>query len=162
MRRGKPLKRTPMKRGKALVRRTPLAAKKALSSKSAPKPKRASTGPDRDVVDAVIDRASHSCEVCSAALGPVRGVDHHIHHRRPRAMGGTDRPDTNWPSNLLLLCPGDHEAIESRRAEATEAGWLVPQTADPALIPVLVRYERWVYLTPSGGYSRTPLEKGTP
>lgn len=150
------MRRSPLKRGKPLARRTPLVAKKPLQAKSAPKKKRASTGPARDVVEAVYERAAWACELGGEAVGPVRGVDHHIHHRRPRAMGGTDRPDTNLPSNLLLLCPADHEAIESRRAEATEAGWLVPQTCDPAQIPVLIRYERWVYLAVDGTYSKHP------
>lgn len=152
-----------MRRGGRLNPGKPLTRKTPLKAKSAPKGKRASTGPARDVVDAVLERGAHSCEICSAGLGPVRGVDYQIHHRRPRAMGGTDRPETNWPSNLLLLCPADHEAIESRRAEATEAGWLVPQTSDPAQIPVLIRYERWVYLAPDGTYStHPPRREGDP
>lgn len=139
-----------MRRGKPLQRKTPLQAK------SAPKNRRASTGPGRDAVDAVLERGAHSCEVCGCALGPVRGVDHHIHHRRPRAMGGTDRPDTNWPSNLLLLCPDDHAAIESNRTGALAAGWLVPQSANPALVAVVIYGPRRVYLTVEGTYSLHP------
>lgn len=132
-----------MKRGSPL-RRTPLRSK------------RKATGPAADVVDAVYERAAHSCESCGFGVGPCRGADHHIHHRRPRAMGGTDRPDTNLPSNLLLLCPPCHEGVESRRGEALEAGWLVPQTSDPAEIAVLIHRDRWVYLAAEGGYSLHP------
>ena len=45
------------------------------------------TGPTRDVVEVVYERAGYSCEICTAAVGDRRGVDHHIHHRRPRAAG---------------------------------------------------------------------------
>lgn len=126
------------------LRRTPL------------KSKRTQTGPAQDVVDAVLDRATHSCERCGCGVGPKRGVEHHIHHRRPRAAGGSRRADTNWPSNLLLLCPGCHEQIESRRAEALAAGWLVPQGGDPAETAVLLFGDRFRYLTVDGGYSLHP------
>lgn len=132
-----------MKWGSGL-RRTPLRSK------------RKSTGPAQDVVEAVYERAAWCCERCSAAVGPKRGEEHHIHHRRPRAMGGTDRPDTNLPSNLLLLCPPCHEETESRRAEALLAGWLVTQSEDPAETAVLIGKFRWVYLTADGAYSLHP------
>ena len=125
--------------------------------------KRSSTGPSRDVVEAVYERAQWSCERCSSAVGPRRGEEHHIHHRRPRAAGGTNRPETNLPSNLLLLCPDCHEAIESFRAEALAAGWLVPQSADPAETAVLIRRDTWFYLTDDGDYDVHPprwREKG--
>lgn len=151
-----------MKRGKPLQRKTPLVAKKPLApgkglqAKSAPKNGRASTGPARDVVDAVAERAGHSCEICSAAVGPTRGVDFHIHHRRPRAAGGSRREDTNLPSNLLLLCPPCHEAIESRRGEALAAGWLVPQNGDPEETAVVLFGDRIRYLTATCEYSPHP------
>lgn len=132
-----------MKRGSPM-RRTPL------------KSKRTSTGPAQDVVEAVYERAAWSCERCGSAVFPVRGLDHHIHHRRPRAMGGTDRPDTNLPSNLLLLCPPCHEDIESHRGVAQSQGWLVPQGDDPATVAVLLRRDIWRYLTADGRHSTTP------
>lgn len=132
-----------MKRGKPLARK-PWRAR----------PKQ--TGPHQDAVEAVYERASWSCERCSAAVGPVRGSDHHIHHRRPRGNGGTVRPETNWPSNLLLLCPTCHEdgktGVESRRTAALAAGWLVRQDADPAAVPVVIHGPRLVYLTEDGRY----------
>jgi 5-methylcytosine-specific restriction protein A len=137
MKRGSPMRRTPLK----------------IRTKS--------TGPAQDVVDAVYERASHSCEACSAAVGPVRGLDHHVHHRRPRAMGGTDRPDTNLPSNLLLLCPPCHADVESRRATALEHGHLLWQADDPAQVAVLIRRDRWRYLTVAGGYSVHPPKEAS-
>ena len=117
-----------------------------------------STGPAGDVVEAVYERAQWSCEVCTEGVGDRRGVDHHIHHRRPRAAGGTRREDTNLPSNLLLLCPPCHHDIESHRAVAQSMGWPVPQTTDPATVAVLVQRDRWTYLAVDGRYSDDPPE----
>lgn len=150
-----------MKRGGPLKRYTPLVAKKplgpgkGLQAKSAPKGGRP-TGPSRDVVDAVLERASHSCEICGSGLGPERVVDYQIQHRRPRGIGGTVRPETNWPSNLMALCPPDHAFVESNRAGALAAGWLVPQHANPAQIAVIIHGPRRVYLSPDGQYAAHP------
>lgn len=157
MKRGKPLKPgKPMRRGKKLERKKPLVAKKPLKAKSAPKPGRAA-GPTRDVVDAVLDRAAHSCERCGRGVGPVRFVDYHIHHRRLKGRGGTDKPDAHLPQNLLLLCPPCHELVHGPdRAEIQRCGWIVPSTGDPALVPVVLWLDHFRYLTPSGGYSPYP------
>lgn len=114
------------------------------------------TGPVPAVVEAVYERAGWSCEVCTEGVGDRRGVDHHIHHRRPRAAGGSKRPDTNLPPNLLLLCPDCHAQIESHRAVAQSMGWLVVQAANPADVAVLMQRDRWVYLTADGRYSDEP------
>lgn len=128
-----------MKRGKPLARK---------AWRSRPKP----TGPAQDAVEAVYERGSHSCEICGCAVGPQRGLDHHIHHRRPRAAGGSRAPETNLPSNLLLLCPADHRLVESNRAGSLAAGWLVRQGTDPAGVPVVIHGPRLVYLTQDGRY----------
>jgi Predicted restriction endonuclease len=140
-----------------LRRDLPLSRKKAIKRVMLHRRHKA-TGPDRDVVDAVYERAQWSCEVCCVGVGDRRGVDHHIHHRRPRALGGSKRADTNLPSNLLLLCPDCHADIESHRAIAQSMGWLVPQVADPAAVAVLVQRDRWTYLTADGRYSANPPE----
>lgn len=78
-------------------------------------------------------------------------------------MGGSSAPDTNLPSNLVLLCPPCHLAIESRRAEAVGAGWLVLQGSDPAETALLIHGDRWLYLTADGSYDVHPprwREKG--
>lgn len=136
------------------MRRTP------LRRKAAPKRSQRGTGPAQDVVEAVYERARWACECCGSAVGPRRGSEHHIHHRRPRAAGGSRRPDTNLPSNLLLLCPPCHDDIESHRAVALSHGLLVVQVDDPATTAVLIRRDRWFYLTRDGRYSRTPPTKG--
>lgn len=71
------------------------------------------------VARAVLDRAAGHCERCGVA-GPTQ-----LHHRRPRGMGGTRRPDT--VHNLAALCRGCHEEVESRRAQALADGWLLRQ-----------------------------------
>lgn len=118
---------------------------------------RRNTGPTPAVVDAVLERAMHSCEVCTAGLGDRRGEDYHVHHRRPRQMGGTRRPGTNYPGNLLVLCPDCHEQIESNRAIAYDMGWLVPQNEDPKTVAVLVQRDQWKYLTDDAGYADEPV-----
>lgn len=111
-----------------------------------------STGPSDEVVDLVYERAQWSCELDGAPVGDRRGRDHHIHHRRPRRMGGSQLDDTNAPQNLLLLCPSCHETVESERTAAYAGGWLVRQNADPARVPVLIlAVER--YLTADGKYA---------
>lgn len=114
------------------------------------------TGPPSDVVDAVCERAGWSCEICTVGVGDRRGIDHHIHHRRPRGAGGSKRPETNLPSNLLLLCPDCHGDIESHRAVAQSMGWIVVQASNPAAVAVLVQKDRWVYLTNDATYSDSP------
>ena len=103
----------------------------------------------REVRQAVLVRAGWRCERCHVALGN----DYSLHHRRPRGMGGTKRPDL--PSNLLALCgsgtTGCHGWVESRRAEAIEDGLLVRQHHDPATVPVLLGCG-WVLLRPDGSY----------
>jgi 5-methylcytosine-specific restriction protein A len=111
-----------------------------------------STGPIPEVVHAVYARAMYSCELCGAPVGDRRGVDHHVHHRRPRRMGGTQLGDTNDVVNLLLLDPSCHERIESERSVGYAGGWLVRQEETPGDVPVLVCGSRWVLLTADAKY----------
>lgn len=138
-----------------LRRNLPIGRKKQIKRVLMSRRLRA-TGPPPEIVEAVYERAGHSCEICTSAVGDRRGVDHHIHHRRPRGAGGTRRPDTNEPPNLMLLCPDCHVSVESHRGPALAVGWLVPQSGDPALVAVLVQRDRWVYLTADGSYSADP------
>lgn len=115
------------------------------------------TGPSADVVDAVYERAGYCCELCQVGVGPVRGLDHHVHHRRPRRRGGDKRPETNLPSNLLLLCLTCHAVVESRRLVAYDNGWLLRSKHIPSQRPVLVwRGSRWTFLDDRGGYVAEP------
>lgn len=133
-----------LKRGAAL-RRTPLARKRALRARSVKAAKAArDTGPSVETRRLVLDRAAGCCELCQRLLhdGQAWLGPHAIHHRRARGMGSTVRPETNYPSNLLLLCgtgndSGCHGMVESNRAQSYALGWLVRQTDDPATVPVL-------------------------
>lgn len=91
-----------------------------------------------------------------------------IHHRRPRGMGGTDRPDTNTLANLMLICGdgvrGCHGWLESYRTIAEARGYLVPKVGpnsvpaeQPLVLPggrrVLLDPVSPLYLDPPGGHA---------
>jgi 5-methylcytosine-specific restriction enzyme A len=78
----------------------------------------------------------------------------HIHHRRPRRLGGSRRADTNRPSNLLHLCADHHTAVESLRTRAYALGLLLPAGADPAASPVF-RRGVWMLLDDDGSTTIT-------
>lgn len=88
------------------------------------------TGPDEATRTAVYERDHWRCVRC--------GDDTclQLHHRRPRAMGGSRDPQTNSPDNLLTLCEPCHGWVESHREEALRLGLLVRQGVDPATIAV--------------------------
>ena len=122
-----------------------------------------STGPDLETVMAVLHRDGYRCVRCDRPIVGERGVDWSCHHRTPRGMGGSKRPEVNSPAALLSLCgsgtTGCHGYVESHRAEALTNGWLVSRYSDPAAVAVLVdRGSRWVYLTESG-YADDPPEE---
>lgn len=101
--------------------------------------------------DLIQQRALGLCERCGNP-----GTD--IHHRQPRQMGGTNRPDIHDPPNLLLLCRTCHTHIERHRDYAYETGWLVHSWDTPADISIVVwMYRMEVWLEPDGGYRLYPL-----
>ena len=93
----------------------------------------------------VYERAGGRCERCGLA-----SMAYQWHHRRPRAMGGSNAADTNTAANCLLLCVRCHQAVESQRAVALDRGYLVPQGATPTNVPVY-RCGGWVLLDNYGG-----------
>jgi len=137
------LRRTALKRRTELRRATPMPrSKRELACRTLRTiQRRRGTGPSRDVRQVVLDRASGCCELCTRILHDgYEWVDvHSFHHRQPRRMGGTSRPEANSPSNLLLLCgsgvTGCHGRVERDRELATALGWLVPMGQDPSTIP---------------------------
>lgn len=147
-----------MKPSGTLHRKTALARRKPLR-RTAIKRRHTPTGPTRTVVALVEERAAHSCERCDAMVGDIRGVDHHIHHRRPRQAGGSRKPDTNAPQNLVLLCPPCHHWVETHRAAARSTGWLVPGWADPAVTPLFYKRQRYALLTPDGTLTRAEVPR---
>lgn len=98
------------------------------------------------------------CEVMAVCQGVKAEA---VHHRRPRAAGGSRRPDTNKAANGIATCNADHEWIESHREEALRNGWLVLQCDTPAAVPVL-RRGVWVTLDNDGGYTRCPAPVAIP
>lgn len=111
------------------------------------------TGPDKLTVEALIARAEGRCEIGGEELYGERGHGWHVHHRRPRRMGGSQLPDTNAIENLLLLCRDHHERVERHRSIAYNCGWLVAQDGIPAAVPVLLEHAgRTVLLTDDGSY----------
>jgi 5-methylcytosine-specific restriction protein A len=106
------------------------------------------TDPTRTTRETVFRRDERRCVVCGCEAY-WRGLQ--VHHRRPRAMGGSRRPDTNSPPNLLTVCLDHHAWIESHRMESLAAGLLLRQSDDPAQVPV----DTWrgrIYLTPDGSF----------
>lgn len=92
----------------------------------------------------IYERSAGRCERCDEWASDVQ-----IHHRRPRGMGSSRRPDTNTASNGVLLCGLCHRIVESHREQAYEQGFLVHQGHAPMAIPLL-RRGFWVYLRDDG------------
>jgi 5-methylcytosine-specific restriction protein A len=98
---------------------------------------------------ALFERAAGHCEVDGI---PLSGI-WHGHHRRPRRLGGSRRPDTHSLSNLLATCgPCNLFRIERNRPWAYEHGYLLHDRQVPAETPVFIYGAGWVLLTPTGLY----------
>lgn len=108
------------------------------------------TGPDLRTRQAVIDRDQRRCVRCGEPMA-------HIHHRRPRGMGGSRDPLTNRTANLVCLCPGCHDWIERHRADAYRDGWLVHRWDDPAEVAILLPDGWEMQLNNDGGAERAPV-----
>lgn len=65
-------------------------------------------------------------------------------------MGSTKRPESNYPSNALALCPPCHQHIESMPIYAHHLGYRVSQGHQPAGVAVF-RLGQWVLLDDQGG-----------
>ena len=150
-------RKTELRRGAALARTGIARTREAGARKIKASQRTRDTGPPPATRQLVVDRAGGCCEVCGTLLHDGYGwlAAHSIHHRQPRGMGGTSRPEINSPANLLLLCgsatspEGCHAVIEKRREAAIALGYLVPQGTDPAATSV--------YITPPGARVRRVL-----
>lgn len=89
------------------------------------------------VRETVLARDNLACARCGCSIY-LHGYS--IHHRRPRGMGGSKRPETDLPANLLTLCgsgtTGCHGWVERNRGDALSAGFLLRQNQDPEEVPV--------------------------
>jgi 5-methylcytosine-specific restriction protein A len=113
----------------------------------------------------VLYRDGKRCQRCLRHLD-VAGGDYSLQHRRARGMGGSKRPDTNGPSNLVSLCgsatspDGCHHHVESHPDEALALGWRLRQNDVPAEIPVLVGGTDWVLFDEAGHRETLPWAVG--
>lgn len=108
------------------------------------------TGFPQEVRELLFVRSGGVCERCGGAEATQ------AHHRRPRGMGSTKRPETNRPSNALMLCQPCHTWVETTgrsNGESYRKGILVRQSHEPASVPVHYRGGAAVYLGESGALS---------
>lgn len=73
----------------------------------------------------VMERDRMHCAACGRGVSGERGWDYHLHHRRPRSLGGSSLAWVNMPANLVLLHAHCHSEIESERSTWRERGFLV-------------------------------------
>jgi len=106
------------------------------------------TGFSNEVRQLIRDRAEGVCEIQAVCQGRAAST-WQIHHRRPRGMGGSKRPETNMAACGLGVCGDCHRLAESQREISYANGWLVKQQHNPADIAVLYRH-RWVLLDNDG------------
>jgi 5-methylcytosine-specific restriction protein A len=114
------------------------------------------TGPDQKTRLLVHERDQSACVRCGKSADPW---DMQVHHRRPRGMGGSRDPETNSPANLVVVCPGCHEWVESHRLEASSLGLLVPQREAPSKWPVQHARLGFVFLLDDGTTEPVPAPR---
>lgn len=81
---------------------------------------------DREVAEAVLERAANHCEACGWP-----GSELILHHRKLRSQGGEDAVD-----NLIAVHTGCHRQIHLHPEHAEQMGWIVRSGVDPAQVPV--------------------------
>lgn len=118
-----------------------------------------------NVDEKVIARDIGACARCGRHVAHLeRSLAWSIHHRRPRGAGGTSLAWVNEAANQIILCgsgtTGCHGWVESRRAEARMAGFLVPLNGVLRADEVAIRHKTLglVLLNDEGGW--TPVEEG--
>ena len=94
------------------------------------------TGFSADVRQTILARSEGYCEVMAAGCTLMATE---IHHRRPRGMGGTKKPEANLASNGLAACRTCHLRCEAMRNWARENGFVLWQSDNPAEVPVFWR-----------------------
>lgn len=99
--------------------------------------------------------------ICEVSGRPIEYETFDMHHRRPKAMGGTDRPNVNDLDNLLALHPDVHNggpgSVHGQPSWSRPRGYLVRQGVDrPGAVPVLLLGQYWVLLGKDGVYYPLP------
>lgn len=109
------------------------------------------TGPSPEVRQMVRGRDNEVCLRCGSPH------DLQIHHRMPRASGGSRMWFINAPSNLVVLCLACHTDIESHRTQAYEDGWLVKRGSElPSEVPIRTWRGDLLFLHDEGGMTVVP------
>ena len=108
----------------------------------------------------VITRDGSRCARCARGIANIPAS---VHHRKPRAIGGTRDPRINDPRNLVVLCgtgtTGCHGWVESHRADALYAGWLI-RSFDDLDAPCIREDGTMIYLTGLFGRVDVPESVG--
>lgn len=97
------------------------------------------------VKQVILARTMRRCDLCGLR---VEGAAH-FHHRLPRRMGGTSRPDLGLPSNGLLLHPRCHDWVEANPAYSRLSGLVLTASDSPEAIPVRL-WSGWAWLNDDG------------
>ncbi len=99
----------------------------------------------------VLLRDNSQCIRCGAWLA----AGWSCHHRQLRSQGGADTPE-----NRIALhgsgTTGCHGWVHANRAEAEEAGWIVPSYGDPALVPVRCKSRGRILIDAEYGWRYAP------
>lgn len=121
-------------------------------------------------------RSGNCCEIrgpeCLAdprtgSMGKLPRSRVSIHHRSPRGMGGTSRPDINDLGNLMWCCgdgvAGCHGWVTCGEVtEASRRGLVLrPGHPDPGDHPVILGSGRIVLLDPYGFYTELGWDRTT-
>jgi hypothetical protein len=97
-------------------------------------------------------RSDGLCEVSGL---PLDFDTFDAHHRRPKQMGGTYRPDTDTLPNLIALHPivhnGNPASVHQAPSWSRPRGYLLHANVDVLeTMPMLYRGRHWVVLMPDG------------
>ena len=112
--------------------------------------RRRHTGPPPAIRRLVAERSRRSCEFPGCGAVAIQ-----MHHRKPRRIGGRKDPEINRAANLLHVCLGHHEWVESNRADARAMGWLLSDGQDAQEVAVHTSHG-WVLLDDNGGWEVLP------
>jgi len=106
----------------------------------------------------LFERCKGYCEITGQPLD-LDTFD--CHHRRPKGMGGTDRPDRDWLSNLIAITPAIHNggprSVHGDPLWSRPRGYLLHKHVKWAsLVPFYLRQRQWVMLGDNGEYYPSP------
>jgi hypothetical protein len=101
-------------------------------------------------------RARGRCEITGVTLPGGPDGPWALHHRRPKQMGGTNKPATHTLPNVLAITHEIHNlATRSVHLDpewARPRGYLLRQHQIPRLVPVLIGGHQWAILGLDGAY----------